>query len=70
MIIGQLWENYLSASVINHLGDKRSLALGQKRLEIALDNAIATILRSGAKPVLIKSDSADAKTSMTVSLNI
>ncbi|ARB92343.1 acyltransferase family protein [Legionella longbeachae] len=54
VIIGQLWENYLSASVINHLGDKRSLALSQKRLETALDKAMATIIGSGAKPVLIK----------------
>lgn len=54
VIIGQLWENYLSASVINQLGDKRSLGLGQKRLENALDKALATIISSGAKPVLIK----------------
>ncbi len=55
VIIGQIWTNYLSDSVINHLGDERSLALTKKRLETALDQALNIITDSGAKPVLIQS---------------
>ncbi len=55
VIIGQIWTNYLSDSVINHLGDERSVALTKKRLEIALDQALKIITNSGAKPVLIHS---------------
>lgn len=54
VIIGQLWGNYFSDSVINHLGDKRSITLSKKRLEFALDKALKIIIRSGAKPILIK----------------
>lgn len=54
VIIGQLWGNYLSDNIINHLGDKRSILLSKKRLEEALDKALELITTSGAKPVLIK----------------
>jgi len=54
VIIGQIWSNYLSESIINKLGDKRSLSLSKKRLELALDKALTLISASGAKPVLIK----------------
>lgn len=55
VIIGQLWADYLSASIINKLDDQRSLLLTQKRLENALDKALSVIINSGAKPVLIHS---------------
>ncbi|MGL5743001.1 MAG: acyltransferase family protein [Legionella sp.] len=56
VIIAQLWNNYLADNIINQPGDKRSLALTNQRLERALDKAIAQIIHSGAKPVLIKSN--------------
>ena len=55
VIIGQIWSNYLSNNVINHLDDKRSLELTQTRLKTALDDALTIIVNSGAKPVLVKS---------------
>jgi len=55
VILGQLWENYLSATIINSPGDKQSPALSQKRLSKALDNALAAITASGATPIIIKS---------------
>ena len=55
VIIGQIWSNYLSDSLINHLGDERSVELSKKRIEIALGKALNIITASGAKPVLIKS---------------
>lgn len=55
VIIGQLWGNYYSDNIITKLGDKRSLHLGLKRLEKALDRALSIITASGAKPVLIHS---------------
>ncbi|MCL9683797.1 acyltransferase family protein [Legionella maioricensis] len=54
VMIGQIWINYLSENVINHLGDERSLPLTKQRIEISLDEALKIITRSGAKPVLIK----------------
>lgn len=54
VIIGQIWSNYLSDKVITKLDDVRSLSLAKKRIETALDNALKTIIASGAKPVLIK----------------
>lgn len=53
VIIGQLWVNYFTDNIINNLGDKRSYRLSQKRLVNALDKALAIIIASGAKPVLI-----------------
>lgn len=55
VIIGQIWSNYLSDSIINHLGDERSSKLTRKRVENSLDEALKIIIASGAKPVLIKS---------------
>jgi hypothetical protein len=55
VLIGQIWSNYLSDSIINHLGDARSFSLAQKRIERALNNALKQIIQSGASPVLIKS---------------
>ena len=54
VIIGQVWSNYLSDSIINHLGDERSITLTKKRLEISLNKALEIITASGAKPVIIK----------------
>lgn len=54
VIIGQIWSNYLSDSIINHLGDERSVLLTKKRLEISLDKALKIISASGARPILIK----------------
>jgi peptidoglycan/LPS O-acetylase OafA/YrhL len=54
VILGQIWGNYLSESVINHLDDKRSIALTKKRLVRSLDNALEIITASGAKPVIVK----------------
>lgn len=60
VIIGQIWMNYLSESIINHKDDKRSLDLAQTRIEKALDKALTIITRSGAKPVLLKSTAVTA----------
>lgn len=54
VILGQVWSNYLSDSIINHVGDQRSPELTRQRLEIALDKAINIIISSGAKPVIMK----------------
>jgi hypothetical protein len=54
VIIGQIWTNYLSENVINHLGDERSLELTKKRIALSLDKALKIITTSEAKPVLIK----------------
>jgi hypothetical protein len=54
VILGQVWSNYLSDSVINNVGDKRSIALTKKRLTHAMDDALNRITASGAKPVIIK----------------
>ncbi|HAT4488971.1 TPA: acyltransferase [Legionella pneumophila] len=55
VIIGQVWENYVSAHIINQLGDDYSAELTKKRLADALDRALGVIISSGAKPVLIES---------------
>lgn len=55
VIIGQVWSNYVSAHIINQLGDDYSAELTQKRLADALDRALGVIISSGAKPVLIES---------------
>ncbi|HAT1978938.1 TPA: acyltransferase [Legionella pneumophila] len=55
VIIGQVWENYVSAHIINQLGDDYSAELTKKRLADALDRALGVIISSGAKPVLIQS---------------
>lgn len=55
VIIGQVWSNYLTESIINQIGDPRSKSLAKQRFKIALDKALDVITNSGAKPVLIKS---------------
>ena len=55
VMIGQIWDNYFSDSLINHPGDRRSRELAKQRLKIALDKALKIITKSGAKPVLIQS---------------
>lgn len=55
VIIGQDWANYLSDSIINALGDERSVELAKKRVSIALDQALQIITESGARPILITS---------------
>lgn len=55
VIIGQVWGNYLSTSLINQIGDVRSIELAKQRFIIALDTALKQIITSGAKPILIKS---------------
>ncbi|MBL7481182.1 acyltransferase family protein [Legionella bononiensis] len=55
VIIGENWYAYLGDKIINHVGDERSHALTQERIEKALDEALQVIVASGAKPVLIKS---------------
>ena len=55
VLIGQIWTNYLSESIINQPGDERSLELTKKRIEVSLDQALEIIAHSGAKPILIKS---------------
>lgn len=54
VIIGQVWNNYLANNIINHLGDKRSVALSKQRIKKALDKALGLIIASGARPILIK----------------
>lgn len=54
VILGQIWSNYLSDNVINHLGEERSIPLTKKRLEKALNEALQKIIASGARPVLVK----------------
>ncbi|HDO8034633.1 TPA: acyltransferase [Legionella pneumophila] len=55
VIIGQVWNNYVSAHIINQPGDDYSAELTKKRLADALDRALGVIISSGAKPVLIES---------------
>lgn len=55
VIIGQIWKNYMSKSVINHPGDTQSLALAKKRIRRAIHEGLQQIVDSGATPVFIKS---------------
>lgn len=55
VIIGQIWGEYLTDSLINSIGDKRSLPLAKYRFRGALERALKIITETGAKPVLIKS---------------
>ncbi|MFA6303378.1 MAG: acyltransferase family protein [Legionella sp.] len=54
VLIGQVWPNYYSTSIINKLGDKQAIDLSQQRLTDALEEALKIIISSGARPVLIK----------------
>lgn len=54
VIIGQAWGNYLTPSIINDIGDERSLELAKQRITQALEKALRSIIASGARPVLIQ----------------
>lgn len=54
VILGEVWDDYVSDKIINHIDDKRSLALSQSRLEVATKKALEAIIAAGAKPVIIK----------------
>lgn len=54
VLIGQVWPNYYSTSIINKLGDEQSMDLSKQRLTDALEEALKIIISSGARPVLIK----------------
>ncbi|AOV97399.1 hypothetical protein A9798_10820 [Edwardsiella hoshinae] len=55
VILGETWDSYVSDSIINQVGDPRSLPLAKARIRHALEQAIDTIIASGATPVIIKS---------------
>ena len=54
VIIGEVWNNYAGDNIINNIGDKRSVDLSRKRIEIAMTKAFDLIIKSGARPVIIK----------------
>ncbi len=54
VMIGENWLNYLGDHIIEHVGDARSWAHSQRRLQAALNRAFDQIIASGAVPVLIK----------------
>lgn len=61
VIIGQIWPNYLTDNIINSVGDKRSIPLTQNRITVALDKALALIVASGAKPMLLKTTASSSE---------
>jgi len=54
VIIGEVWMNYAGNNIINRIGDKRSVDLSQERIEVAMRKALDIIVKSGARPVIIK----------------
>lgn len=54
VIIGEVWNHYTGDNIINKLGDARSEALSRQRIEVAMRKAMGIIVKSGAKPVIIK----------------
>jgi peptidoglycan/LPS O-acetylase OafA/YrhL len=54
VIIGEVWMNYAGNNIINRIGDKRSVDLSRGRIEVAMRNALDIIVKSGARPVIIK----------------
>jgi peptidoglycan/LPS O-acetylase OafA/YrhL len=54
VILGEVWMNYAGDNIINNIGDKRSINLSRVRIEAAMRNALDIIIKSGAKPVIIK----------------
>ncbi|WP_257720398.1 SGNH hydrolase domain-containing protein [Candidatus Sodalis pierantonius] len=54
VIIGEVWNHYTSDNIINKLGDARSEALSRQRIEVVMRKAMGIIIKSGAKPVIIK----------------
>lgn len=55
VIIGQIWEAYLSDAVVTRLDDPRSLELSHQRLGVAIREALDIIVKSGATPVFLLS---------------
>lgn len=57
VIIGLTWETYANSSaVVLSIDDQRSQALSRERMKAALFKSLDIIERSGARPVLIKSN--------------
>lgn len=57
VIIGLTWETYAdSSAVVLSIDDQRSQALSRERMKAALLKSLDIITRSGARPVLIKSN--------------
>ena len=57
VIIGLTWETYANSSaVVLSIDDQRSQALSRERMKAALLKSLDIIERSGARPVLIKSN--------------
>ncbi|WP_317978192.1 SGNH hydrolase domain-containing protein [Tenebrionicola larvae] len=54
VIIGEIWSNYAGDKIINKINDERSLELSRKRIVTALKKSLDIIIKSGAKPVIIK----------------
>ncbi|QHM70731.1 acyltransferase family protein [Mixta intestinalis] len=54
VIIGEVWMNYAGNNIINRIGDKRSVDLSRERIEVAMRKALDIIVKSGARPVIIK----------------
>ena len=54
VMIGEAWMNYAGNNIINNIGDKRSIDLSRKRIEVAMRNSLDLIVKSGARPVFIK----------------
>lgn len=55
VILSQIWSNYRTDSIINNIDDSRSIKLAQKRITVALNDALKIIVNSGARPVIINS---------------
>jgi peptidoglycan/LPS O-acetylase OafA/YrhL len=55
VILGQIWPNYVSDSIVTNINDKRSSQLARKRIDAALDKALQIIVASGAKPLIMNS---------------
>jgi peptidoglycan/LPS O-acetylase OafA/YrhL len=55
VVIGQLWTNYYTTHIIEHINDPRSLELTKQRIAKALDQALEIISKSGATPVIMNS---------------
>lgn len=55
VVLAQRWPGYLGDVLVDADGTVPSVAQSRQRLEAGLDRALALIVRSGARPVLIKS---------------
>lgn len=54
VIIGELWPMYVSDKILNHPGDARSTDLAKARIDKALRDAFNIIVKTGARPVIMK----------------